>query len=268
MPCMPLKRPHPESFGSRVLIRVPVTRPHLHMLLTADANRDHHADLLLAQSDDNRAWVLLGDGKGGFAPSSGSPIPTGDHPYVVAASDLNGDGHLDFATPNWYGKSVSVFLGDGSGRFREAPKSPIGGFAAPTAIAAGDLTGDGAVDLAVGNDDSSRLQILVGDGKGCFAAGAVPDLESRGDCFAPIVADMTGDGRLDVIATAVNGAQTFNYWTNLGDGGFSPGHALPCPSVASRICVADVNGDGAADLAAGTWDEAKVHIWLGRKADP
>ncbi len=123
-------------------------------------------------------------------------------------------------------------------------------------------------NAALGNDDCNKVQILVGDGKGSFAVGAVPDLEARGDCFAPIAVDLTGDGRLDVIATAVNGAQTFSYWSNLGGGRFSPGHALPCASVASRICVTDLNGDGEPDLAVGAWEEAKVQIWLGKKANP
>lgn len=253
------------AFEAPRKVRVPVTKPHAHMLLVADADEDGRADLLLAQADDNTVWVLVGDGKGGFQPGSGSPISTGNHPYVVAASDFNGDGHLDVATPNWYGKSVSVFLGDGKGRFREAPNSPVGGFTGPAALSTADLSGDGAVDLAVGNDDSNRVQILVGDGSGAFAGGVVADLVATADCLAPIAADLTGDGRLDVIATAVNGAATFSYWVNLGGGRFSPPHTLPCAAVASRICVADLNGDKVADLAAGTWDEAKVLIWLGRK---
>lgn len=253
------------TFEAPRKVRVPVAKPHAHMLLVADANEDRLADLLLAQADDNKVWVLIGDGEGGFLPSSGSPISTGNHPYIVAASDFNGDGHLDVATPNWYGKSVSAFLGDGKGRFREAPNSPIGGFTGPTALSAADLTGDGKVDLAVGNDDSNKVQILVGDGKGGFAGGVAADLEAMADCFAPIVADMTGDGKIDVIATGVNGAQTFSYWINLGGGTFSPAHSLRCTSVASRICVADLNGDNAPDLAVGTWDEAKVYVWFGKK---
>jgi hypothetical protein len=245
-------------------IRVPVKKPHLHMLVAAEVNHDRHADLLLAQSDDNAVWVLLGDGKAGFAPSAASPFATANHPYVVATSDFNGDGNLDFATPNWFGKSVSVFLGDGKGNFVAAPGSPIGGFNAPIGLAAGDLSGDGHAELAVGNDDSSRIQILVGDGKGGFVAG--PVLDATDDCISPTLADINGDGKLDVLASGQNDARTFTYWINQGGGKFSAGHTLPCASLASRICVADVNGDGAPDLVAGMWSEATVSIWYGKPA--
>jgi hypothetical protein len=253
-----------KSFEEPKRIRIPVTKPHAHRIIARDINRDRHLDLLLAQADDNGVWALLGDGKGGFAPSPGSPAPTGNHPYVICAADFNGDSKLDVATPNWYGKSVSVFLGDGTGSFKSAPRSPIAGFKGPTTLEAGDLTGDGLIDLALGNDDSSEVQILVGDGKGGFSVHRVP-LRARDECFAPTLADFNRDGKLDIVANAQNGARTFSYWLNLGDGKFSPPYSLDCAASASSVCVADWNGDGVPDLAVGTDNDDKTLVWLGKK---
>lgn len=250
------------EFSIAAPLRVAAKKPHAHMLLTADVDLDRSADLLLAQADDNQVWVLLGDGKGGFRASSGSPFATGNHPYATAVADFNGDGRPDLATPNWHGKSVSVLLGNGKGGFAQAPNSPLSGFASPVAVAAADLTGDGNIDLAICNDDSRTVQILAGDGKGRFARGQVAELEARGDCFSPVVADMNGDGKLDVVATAVNGSPTFSYWLNQANGKFSPPVSLRCPAVASRICIADVNGDKRPDLLAGAWRSDKIHIWF------
>jgi hypothetical protein len=252
------------EFANAQRVSVPAKKPHLHMLETADVNGDKHVDLLLAQSDDNEAWVLLGDGKGGFSPSAGSPLKTGNHAYVVVAEDFNGDGKVDFATPNWHGKSISVFLGDGKGGFKKAPGSPLTGFTAPITLAAGDLTGDGKTDLALGNDDADRVQILAGDGSGRFSVGAVPDLVAKDPCISPVLADLNGDGKLDVIVSSVNEAPTFGYWLNLGEGKFSPAHTLSLPGMASRILVLDFNGDRKMDLLVGAWNEPRILVWYGK----
>ena len=86
-----------------------------------------------------------------------------------------------------------------------------------------------------------------------------------GDGFAATLADFNGDGKLDVVANAQNGAQTLSYWINLGGGKFSPADALACTASASTICVADLNGDGIPDLAVGTDDGDKTLIWFGKK---
>jgi FG-GAP-like repeat len=39
--------------------------------------------------------VLLGDGRGGFKPAQGSPIPVDSSARKVAVGDANRDGHLD-----------------------------------------------------------------------------------------------------------------------------------------------------------------------------
>lgn len=241
-----------------------VSKPHAHMILCTDVNADGHLDCVLAQADDNRLHVLLGNGKAEFRSSPGSPFATDSHPYVTAAGDFNKDRALDLATPNWYGKSLSIFLCDGSGRFRPAPGSPIKGFTGPTSMEVGDLNGDGNLDLAVGNDDSKEIRLLAGDGKGRFRSGVISDLVSPTECFAPTLADLNGDGRLDVLANATNGAPSFPYWINLGDGRFTAAKSIPCAAGANRFCVTDLNGDGRVDMVVGTWDEDRAYVWLGK----
>lgn len=253
------------TFQPPLKIMVPVVKAHSHTIASADVNRDTHVDLMLAQADDNRAWVFLGDGKGGFVPSPGSPIETGDHPYDVVSDDFNKDGSLDIATPNWRGKSISVFLGDGTGRFTPAPGSPLTGFESPTALDAGDVNGDGIVDLALGSDDLSVIQILIGDGTGAFNLQAITELQALEPCFSPTLADLNGDGSMDGIANSQNRAQTFSHWVNLGRGKFSRASTLKCPAGAASICVADFNDDDLADLAVGTSNESKILIWFGTK---
>lgn len=87
------------------------TRPHTHDITTGDVNGDGQLDLLTTNANDNTISILLGDGKGKFAPAPNSPLSAGRHPYdVVRLADVNNDSKvvvLDFMA-SWCGKCVET----------------------------------------------------------------------------------------------------------------------------------------------------------------
>ena len=100
----------------------------------------------------------------------------------------------------------------------------------PTAMVAGDFTGDGRLDLAVAGYNLSpvtytevgEVSVLLGNGDGTFqpavqyAAGADPT--------GIVAGDFTGDGRLDLAVAGVNGPQDreVSVFLGNGDGTFQP----------------------------------------------
>ena len=77
---------------------------------------------------------------------------------------------------------MSVLLGDGVGGFASHIDFTAGSGA--YAIVAADLNGDGKLDLATPNANTSQVSVLLGDGAGGFApktdyaTGSVPDRSS------------------------------------------------------------------------------------------
>ena len=61
---------------------------------------------------------------------------------------------------------MSILLGDGAGNFSAATN--FGAGTDPFSVAVGDFNGDGKQDLAVANDSSNNVSILLGDGDGQF----------------------------------------------------------------------------------------------------
>ena len=67
----------------------------------------------------------------------------------------------------------------------------------PIAVTTADFNGDGKLDLAVANNLSSNVTILLGNGDGTFAANE-PTFPVGSDAFAIVAADFNGDGKQDL----------------------------------------------------------------------
>src|SRR5262249_39554059 len=133
----------------------------------------------------------------------------GNFPEAVAVGDFNGDGKLDLATANQQGGDVTVLLGDGTGKFTEAPHSPFSVGTNPDSVAVGDFNGDGKLDLVVANNGSRNVSVLLGDGTGNFSNAPMSPFRVGTNPAALAVADFNGDHKSDV-AVANTGDNTID----------------------------------------------------------
>jgi hypothetical protein len=133
-------------------------------IAAGDYNGDGKLDVVAINSSSGDLSVLLGDGRGGLHPASGSPFSTGGfRPVSAAVGDFNGDRKLDAAIAHQSG-DLSVLLGDGRGRVAPAAGSPFvtGGFH-PASVADGDFNGDGQIDVTVAHT-SGDVSLLLNAG--------------------------------------------------------------------------------------------------------
>lgn len=251
--------------GSPFAARAAGKRPHTHALAAADVNRDGKLDLITANSEDGDISVLLGDGKGGFtrARSDGSGFPCGPSPYPVALADLNGDGNLDIVVPNTAAgpTTITVLLGDGSGQFSAAPRSPFKANDRAYFVAVADLNGDSKPDIVATHDDARIATLHLGDGKGNFVQANNSPLELGNRAWSVVPTDLNRDGKIDLAFGAEHGVAVF-----LGDagGGFQRAAGSPFRTGRGtwRIEVVDVNHDGKPDFITNNVESNDISILL------
>jgi hypothetical protein len=222
-------------------------------LVTGDINNDGKPDLLVPVGGTVVAY--LGNGNGTFTLQSTTPTPSGG---FLVLGDFNHDGKLDFAT-----SGNLIALGNGDGTFQSptdiVANPPSGGF---SGIAAGDINNDGWTDLVLTSDVfpvDANVTVLLNNQQGGFTQ--VPT-NFGGLSVQPILADLNGNGNLDLVlmATAGGGA-----WVYLGNGAgeftFQVTLAGPIIDTAGLLLVTDVNGDGILDI--GVLAGETLEIYLG-----
>jgi len=146
---------------------------------------------------------------------------------------------------------VTVRLGNGDGTFQDAVSYPTGG---PTgSMTAGDVDGDGELDLVVSRfaDRDGQVNVMLGRGDGTFgAAVTVASVLNHG---AVSVADINRDGRPDLVMTLPQ-SDLLTALLARGDGTFER-RDYPTRSPVTSLVVADVSGDGVLDLVSCSPDD-------------
>jgi len=134
--------------------------------------------------------------------------------------------------------------------------SDMGAFAG----AAGDVDGDGRLDVVVGNFTAATLSVYIGvDESHSFKRVVTYSLGN--DPTKAALADVDGDGDLDALVGYLAGT-TVSLLRNNGDGTFAPHEMIPTGSGPVWIETGDLNDDGFPDLVSANVSGGGVSVVL------
>jgi len=242
-----------------------------------DLNGDKKDDLVVVQQGgctggNSTAQVLLSNGDGTFTAGNSYTI-TSNYLAGGVLADSNADGKLDIVAVDQSGPAnVWTLLGNGDGTFQAATSVALSGAAGNYAFFA-DLNGDGLLDVADMDYDSSQLTVYLATSPSTYAS-AVSYTTPDGvyNTCSLTSGDLSGDGKPEVVASNCN-ENTVTVYVNNGDGSFQTGVYYPvalnqtngtnADVYPEAVSIGDVNGDGKADILSSNTDGGDITVLLG-----
>ena len=224
-------------------------------------------DLLVTDPVANTVTVLLSNGDDTFTAATGSPIAVGHQPSALVTGDFNADGNQDFVVTNFTDNTFSLFLGNGDGTFKQAPGSPFplpSSSTGPIAMVGADFNGDGVQDLAIVNQTTSNVSILLGNPNGTFSLASGSPFPVGTSPVAIATGDLNIDGKPD-LAVLNQTDNSVSVLLGNGDGTFVAAANSPLATGQSPtgITIADFNADGNQDIAVTDPQTDSVAVYLG-----
>jgi hypothetical protein len=251
-------------------------------IMLGDLNRDGQVDGVVAgccgrlftlDPDDDSpnlswAWTHEWNSGGGLA-SQVSVLSALDGLAVRAAAlgDLDGDGDLDLlcaviAPEEGRNRDPAdrVILNDGAGHFTDSGQRL--GQTDSTALALGDLDGDGDLDALVGSAKGAAVWINQGGAQGgqegTFAMSG--QRAFGGQSRAVALSDLDGDRDLDAL---IAGRRQAEIWWNDGRAEFARSNQRFRYTKQHGLAVGDFDGDGRPDVFAAAYSR-DCRVWLNR----
>ena len=184
-----------------------------------DFDGDGHVDVVVTSEMESKLTILRNTGDGTLARI---PSLTVESCSYVAADDIDSDGDVDIVALSRATRTLSVLFNSGGGKFGLTRSVALGRPLTDVQIV--DINDDGQLDI-VGSGSHGMVTFLFGRGDGALSEPYhVSAVQSKGDDFSLVVADVDAGPNLDFVAIGTKNSTILS-------------NAIQGPDFRERICT-------------------------------
>ncbi len=244
---------------------------------SGDFDGDGKIDILT--NDLNQATVYRNNSTatGEISFEDAVSFTAGGNPGHMGVADLNADGKLDIAVPNFTSNTVSILINNssGPGNISFEAKVDINVGANPTHVGIGDFDLDGKLDLIVPNFGAATVYVLRNTypGSGTIMFENAATLSTLSNPFYTSVTDLDNDGKSEIVLGYRDQTVAFvsiyqNLSVGIGSFEFALKEDFATGNRSWATDVADFDQDGRIDVVSSNWTSNTLSVLENLSADP
>ncbi len=237
--------------------------PGAHDVLGTDLDGDGDQDIVGVSYEDDLVLWWRNDG-GEPTQWTRLVIATAfDYPTKVDTGDMDGDGDLDVVSVAWLGESLAWWSSDGGSPPHWTEQTIATGFTGAHWVRLADMDSDGRLDVVGAAMDRREVAWWRNSGDDPIQWQKNPLPGPLSGAVSVYPSDLDGDDDMDIAASGWSTSGGVVWWENRdGDGTDWLVRVIDRPfGESSSVHVADVDGDGAADLLASSWSLGSLGWW-------
>ncbi len=240
-----------QSSGGTIsfILSARIEAPGAYSVVVGDVDGDGKPDIM--STTNNSIYVARNISAAGVISfNNGLLFGAGPSPSDVTFRDINGNNKPDLIVTN--GNNAILVLNNTStaGNISFDAFQNVGSVFSGVAIESADLDGDGKPEIAVSSYNGNAIAILKNNSSGGTISFAAPVNLSTNNPWGVQLADMNGDGKLDVVCPQYSVLQNVSVFRNTSNGNLSFDAAVNFYTDAKnfQLGIADLRNTGLPDI--------------------
>jgi hypothetical protein len=255
------------TFSNQAIVSTGSSRPLF--IITSDFNDDNRSDIAVANDGTNSVSIFLGYGDGSFQLQTTYATGYDSLPHALGVGDFNNDNRIDIAVANIGTDNIGILLGYGNGNFANQQTYTTTHGSNPSSITVGDFNNDDQLDIAVANNGTGNIGVLLGFGNGTFAAQRTYFINSNAHPQYITIGDFNGDNQSDIVIVDSTNDEMYII-LGYDNGTFTNITTYDAISGSQPflINVADLNNDNQSDIIMVNYGNNNVLVLIGYTSKP
>lgn len=223
--------------------------PGAYSVVVGEVDGDGKPDIISTTNNSISVFRNISSG-GNFLFNDGLLFGAGQYPQDVTLRDVNGNGKADLVVTNGNNNILVLNNTSTTGNISFDAFQNVGSVYSGTAIEAGDLDGDGKPEIVVSSYNGYAVAVLKNTSSGGTISFDSPLSLSTSNPWGVQLADMNGDGKLDIVCPQYSVLQNVSIFRNISNGSLSFDPAVDYYTGAKnfQLGIADLRNTGLPDI--------------------